>query len=127
MYFPGLSIPMAVRVSILFLGVSFAPDLRSSDFAHSSLIPLAELDVVTPSLDGVIIPGVMCASVLFPPLLPPCHSCASTVSRFPRSQACADLSKVFAASSAGTLQEVFGDGTAAVVIPAALIGSQSPP
>ena len=49
-----------------------------------------------------------------------------TVSRFPRSQACCELSKVFAASSAGALQEVFGDGTAADVTPTALIGSQSP-
>ena len=126
MYLPGLGIRTVVRGSILFPGVPFARDLRSSDFAHSSLVPLAELDMVTPSPDGVIIPGVICTSVHCLSLPPPCHSCASTVSRFPRSQAGADLLNVFAASSAGTLQEVFGNGTEAVVIPAALIGPQSP-
>ena len=85
----------------------------------------AALDVVTPPLDGTILPGVTRASVL------------SLLSHTPHTAALPQLladvrlhtaerpltmSELFAATEAGTLREVFCVGTAAVVIPAACIG-----
>ncbi|KAN0138703.1 branched-chain amino acid aminotransferase II [Lactarius tabidus] len=91
--------------------------------------PDGELDVVTPPLDGTILPGVTCASVLallshHPPtaalpLLPAdvrIHTAERTLT----------MSELLAASAAGTLWEVFCVGTAAVVIPTARIGWQRP-
>jgi len=97
--------------------------------AHSSPVALAELDVVTPPLDGTILPGVTRASVLallshrphtgaLPRL--PAHVRIRTVERT------LTMSELFAASAAGTLREVFCVGTAAVVIPAARIGWRRP-
>ena len=90
---------------------------------------LAELDVVTPPLDGTILPGVTRASVLallshHPPTtalpLLPAHMRIRTAERV------LTMSELFAASAAGTLREVFCVGTAAVVIPAARIGWRRP-
>ncbi|KAN0138843.1 branched-chain amino acid aminotransferase II [Lactarius tabidus] len=91
--------------------------------------PDGVLDVVTPPLDGTILPGVTRASVLallshHPPtaalpLLPAdvrVHAEERTLT----------MSELFAASAAGTLREVFCVGTAAVVIPTARIGWQRP-
>jgi branched-chain amino acid aminotransferase len=93
--------------------------------AHSP----AELDVVTPPLDGTILPGVTRASVLallshHPPtaalpLLP-------ADVRIHTEERTLTMSELFAASAAGTLREVFCVGTAAVVIPTARIGWQRP-
>lgn len=91
------------------------------------LLALAELDVVTPPLDGTILPGVTRASVLS--LLshrPP----AAALPRLPANvrirtaERELTMSELFAASAAGTLREFFCVGTAAVVIPAARIGWQ---
>ena len=87
----------------------------------------AALDVVTPPLDGTILPGVTRASVLsllshtphtaaLPQL--PTDVCIHTTER------ALTMSELFAAAGAGTLREVFCVGTAAVVIPAARIGWQ---
>jgi len=97
-----------------------------SPLHHLSTYPVA-LDVVTPPLDGTILPGVTRASVL------------SLLSHTPHTTALPQLpadvrlhtaerpltmSELFAAAEAGTLREVFCVGTAAVVIPAARIGWQ---
>jgi branched-chain amino acid aminotransferase len=91
--------------------------------------PDGELEVVTPPLDGTILPGVTRASVLALlshrphtaalPRLPP-NVRVRTAERE------LTLSELFAASAAGTLREVFCVGTAAVVIPAARIGWRRP-
>jgi branched-chain amino acid aminotransferase len=105
--------------------------LSSSAGSHSPLHHLstypAALDVVTPPLDGTILPGVTRASVL------------SLLSHTPHTAALPQLpadvrlhtaerpltmSELFAAAEAGTLREVFCVGTAAVVISAARIGWQ---
>ena len=90
-------------------------------------IVLAEFDVVTPPLDGTILPGVTRASVLALlshrpltaalPLLPPDV-------RIHTAERALTMSELFAASAAGTLREVFCVGTAAAVIPATRIGWQ---
>jgi len=93
-------------------------------FAHYP----AALDVVTPPLDGTILPGVTRASVLsllshHPlsaalPQLPPTR----TLHHIHVTERPLTMSELFAASACGTLREVFCVGTAAVVIPAARIG-----
>ena len=90
--------------------------------------------MVTPPLDGTILPGVTRASVLsllshhhrphttttttalphLPPTLHNLHAAERTLT----------MPELFAASASGTLREVFCVGTAAVVIPAARIGWQ---
>ena len=85
---------------------------------------LAALDVVTPPLDGTILPGVTRASVFSLlshrphttalPHLPPMlhlHAAERTLT----------MPKLFAASASSTFREVFCVGTVAVVIPAARI------
>ena len=85
------------------------------------------LNVVTPPLDGTILPGVTRTSVLsllshHPhttalPHLPPTlhlHAAEHTLT----------MSELFAVSVSGTLCEVFCIGTAVVVIPAMHIGWQ---
>jgi branched-chain amino acid aminotransferase len=94
---------------------------------HARAHPLPELDVVTPPLDGTILPGVTRASVLALlshrplttalPLLP-AHLRIHTAERT------LTMPELFAASEAGTLREFFCVGTAAVVIPAVRIGWQ---
>ena len=93
-------------------------------------IAFAELDVVTPPLDGTILPGVTRASVLALlshrpltaalPLLPPDVRIHTT-------ERALTMSELFAASAAGTLREIFCVGTAAAVIPATRIGWQRVP
>jgi branched-chain amino acid aminotransferase len=89
----------------------------------------AELEVVTPPLDGTILPGVTRASVLALLSHRP-HTAA--LPRLPlnvrvrTAERELTLSELFAASAAGTLREVFCVGTAAVVIPAARIGWRRP-
>ncbi|KAH9005723.1 branched-chain amino acid aminotransferase II [Lactarius hatsudake] len=92
--------------------------------------PDGELDVVTPPLDGTILPGVTRASVLA--LLshhPPSAALPqlSANARIRTAERALTMSELFAASAAGTLREVFCVGTAAVVIPAARIGWRRPP
>jgi len=85
------------------------------------------LDIVTPPLDGTILPGVTRASALallshrphtvaLPnlPGTPTLHTLERPLT----------MSELFAASASGTLREVFCVGTAAVVIPASRIGWQ---
>ncbi|KAH9024051.1 branched-chain amino acid aminotransferase II [Lactarius pseudohatsudake] len=91
--------------------------------------PDGELDVVTPPLDGTILPGVTRASVLA--LLshqPPAAALPqlSAHARIRTAERVLTMSELFAASAAGTLREVFCVGTAAVVIPAARIGWRRP-
>jgi branched-chain amino acid aminotransferase len=101
------------------------PAALTHPFTTSLRIPA--LDVVTPPLDGTILPGVTRASVL------------SLLSHTPHTAALPQLpanvrlhtterpltmSELFQAAEAGTLREVFCVGTAAVVIPAARIGWQ---
>ncbi|KAI0280449.1 branched-chain amino acid aminotransferase II [Russula brevipes] len=99
--------------------------------------PDGALDVVTPPLDGTILPGVTRASVL---ALLSHHASGTTSTSTGTSTAAAALpqlppsthlhtaeraltmSELFTASARGTLREVFCVGTAAVVIPAARIG-----
>lgn len=91
--------------------------------------PDGELDVVTPPLDGTILPGVTRDSVLallshrppkaVLPLLP-------ADVRIHTAERPLTMSELLAASAAGTLREVFCVGTAAVVIPAARIGWRRP-
>ena len=118
MYLQCLSVQMVVSVYPLQLALTH-PFTGST---HP-----AALDVVTPPLDGTILPGVTRASVL------------SLISHTPHTAALPQLpanvrlhtaerpltmSELFAATEAGTLREVFCVGTAAVVIPAARIGWQ---
>jgi hypothetical protein len=91
-------------------------------------VPVAGLNVVTPPLDGTTLPGVMHSSVLsllshrpytsmlphLPPTLHNLHIAERTLM----------MPELFAASTSGTLHEVFCIGTAAVVIPAVRIGWQ---
>lgn len=85
------------------------------------------LDVVTPPLDGTILPGVTRASVLSLLSHTP-HTAAlpqlPTDTRLHTEERPLTMSELFAAAEAGTLREVFCVGTAAVVIPAARIGWQ---
>jgi len=87
----------------------------------------AALDVVTPPLDGTILPGVTRASVLSLLSHTP-HTTAlphlPTDVRLHTTERPLTTSELFAAAGAGTLREVFCVGTAAVVIPAARIGWQ---
>jgi branched-chain amino acid aminotransferase len=87
--------------------------------------------VVTPPLDGTILPGVTRASVLA--LLSHHAPGTTTTTALPQLPASTHLhtaeraltmSELFTASAGGTLREVFCVGTAAVVIPAARIGWQ---
>ena len=131
MYLPCLSVQTAVRVylSLSPPGVSFRMLGPRNLLIHLPSLRSPELDVVTPPLDGTILPGVTRASVLallshFPlttalPQLP-------ADMRIRTSERVLTLSELFAASAAGTLREVFCVGTAAVVIPAARIGWQRP-
>jgi len=95
-----------------------------------SRVALAELDVVISPLDGTILPGVTRASVLA--LLAHCPH-TSALPRLPAdtrihaTERALTMSKLFSASAAGTLREVFCVGTAAVVIPALRIGWRRPP
>lgn len=102
---------------------------HSHSLTHCPLSVFAALDIVTPPLDGTILPGVTRASVLsllthrphtaaLPKLLLP-QSLALHTSERPLT-----MSELFAVSASGTLREVFCVGTAAVVIPAARIGWQ---
>jgi len=83
------------------------------------------LDVVTPPLDGTILPGVTRDSVLS---LLSHRPHAAALPRLPvdvRLQAverALTMSELFSAAAEGTLREVFCVGTAAVVIPVARIG-----
>jgi branched-chain amino acid aminotransferase len=119
MYLQCLSVQMVVRVCPFSAGAH-------SPLHHLSTYPSA-LDVITPPLDGTILPGVTRASVL------------SLLSHAPHTTALPQLpadvrlhtaerpltmTELFAAAEAGTLREVFCVGTAAVVIPAARIGWQ---
>ena len=124
MYLQCSSVRMVVSVYRLFLSAHILYDL---DGSHTSPSCSAALDVVTPPLDGTILPGVTRASVLsllshtphtaaLPQL--PADVCLHTTER-PLT-----MSELFAAAGAGTLREVFCVGTAAVVIPAARIGWQ---
>lgn len=105
--------------------VSVCSPLRLSWFSPLTSFPA--LDVVTPPLDGTILPGVTRASVLSLLSHTP-HTAAlpqlSTDVRLHSAERPLTMSELFAASSAGTLREVFCVGTAAVVIPAARIGWQ---
>ena len=93
-------------------------------FAHYA----AALDVVTPPLDGTILPGVTRASVLsllsHHPLSAALPQLAPTLPlpHIHPTERPLTMSELFAASASGTLREVFCVGTAAVVIPAARIG-----
>ena len=110
----------------MFPGVPYACDLRSSDFAHSS-VALAELDVVTPPLYGAILPGVTRASVLA------LHFRNYVITTLPRQRApmiirpverVLTLSELVSASAVVTLREVFYIDTVAVVIPEVYISWQ---
>jgi branched-chain amino acid aminotransferase len=85
------------------------------------------LDVVTPPLDGTILPGVTRASVLsllsHTPLTAALPQLPTDV-RLHTAERTLTMSELFAAAGAGTLREVFCVGTAAVVIPATRIGWQ---
>ena len=87
----------------------------------------AALEIVTPPLDGTILPGVTRASALSLLSHSP-HTAAFP--NLPRTltihtlERALTISELFAASASGTLREVFCVGTAAVVIPAARIGWQ---
>jgi branched-chain amino acid aminotransferase len=72
-------------------------------------------EVITPSLDGSILPGITRDSVI--QLL---RSRGITVSERP-----IGLTELRAAHSAGTLKEVFGTGTAAVISPVSTLGGES--
>ena len=116
------------RLSYLLPGCSVRM-FGARNCSYISPVALAELDVVTPPLDGTILPGVTRASVLallsYHPLttaLPPLPADM----RIPTAERVLTLSELFAASDAGTLREVFCVGTAAVVILAARIGWQIP-
>ncbi|KAI0297532.1 branched-chain amino acid aminotransferase II [Multifurca ochricompacta] len=89
--------------------------------------PDGELDVVTPPLDGTILPGVTRASVLsllsYRPHITALPQLPTDV-RINVSERVLTMSELFAASTADTLQEFFCVGTAAVVIPARRIGWQ---
>ena len=101
-----------------------APRLLLRFTAHSVS---AALDIVTPPLDGTILPGVTRASVLS---LLSHHPHTAALPNLPQtltlhtSERALTMSELFAASASGTLREVFCVGTAAVVIPAARIGWQ---
>jgi branched-subunit amino acid aminotransferase/4-amino-4-deoxychorismate lyase len=88
---------------------------------------LAALDVVTPPLDGTILPGVMRTSILSLLSHRP-HTTA--LPHLPRmlhlhaAERTLTMSELFAASVSSMLREVFCVGTVAVVIPAARIGWQ---
>ena len=85
----------------------------------------AALDVVTPPLDGTILPGVTRASVLSLLSHQP-HAAAlprlSADVRLQAAERALTMSELFSGAAEGTLREVFCVGTAAVVIPVARIG-----
>ncbi|KAI5123590.1 hypothetical protein M0805_003408 [Coniferiporia weirii] len=82
------------------------------------------LELVTPPLDGMILPGITRDSVLA--LAREHASGANTLSELTSelivSERPVTMSEVKAASSAGTLVELFGSGTAAVISPVDRIG-----
>ena len=87
----------------------------------------AALDIVTPPLDGTILPGVTRASVLSLLSHRPHTAALPTLPQtltLQTSERTLTMSELFAASASSTLREVFCVGTAAVVIPAARIGWQ---
>jgi branched-chain amino acid aminotransferase len=112
--------------------------LLLSPSAYFSLFdPRVDLDVVTPPLDGTILPGVTRASVLSllshhpsTTALPqlnlnlPQPTAGHPCRRIHITERTLSISELFAASASGTLREFFCVGTAAVVIPAARIGWQ---
>jgi branched-chain amino acid aminotransferase len=106
------------------------PSVSAHSLTHS-LPPSVStaLDIVTPPLDGTILPGVTRASVLSLLTHRP-HTAALPKLLLPQaltlhtSERALTMSELFAASASGTLREVFCVGTAAVVIPAARIGWQ---
>ena len=85
------------------------------------------LDIVTPPLDGTILPGVTRASALsllsHSPHTPALPNLPRTLALHTLERTLT-MSELFATSASGTLREVFCVGTAAVVIPAARIGWQ---
>jgi hypothetical protein len=112
--------------------VGLAPRSRSptlyTTLTESPFAPTA-LDVVTPPLDGTILPGVTRASVLA--LLShhaPGNTAAAALPQLPplaylhTADRALTMSEHFTASARGTLCEVYCVGTVAVVIPAARIG-----
>ncbi|KAI0264978.1 branched-chain amino acid aminotransferase II [Gloeopeniophorella convolvens] len=85
------------------------------------------LDVITPPLDGTILPGVTRASVLALLSHPDGPAAAGLpgippTTRVRTAEAPLAMSALHAGAVAGTLREVFCVGTAAVVIPASRIG-----
>ena len=105
------------------------PSLSSGGKRTCLFATCAELDVVTPPLDGTILPGVTRNSVL---ALLSHHPLTAALPLLPAdmrihtAERVLTMSELFAASAAGTLREVFCVGTAAVVIPTARIGWQRP-
>ena len=89
---------------------------------------LAEFDVVTPPLDGTILPRVARASVF---IFLSHHPRVTVRPQFPTrvriltADRALTLSELFSTSAANTFQEAFYVGTSAVVITAALIEWQS--
>jgi branched-chain amino acid aminotransferase len=110
-------------VSLLSLGV------RPSELGLAHSCAFAGLDVVTPPLDGTILPGVTRDSVLALLSHRP-HTAALPLLpadvRIHTAERALTMSELFAASAAGTLRELFCVGTAAAVIPTARIGWQRP-
>ncbi|KAI0247839.1 branched-chain amino acid aminotransferase II [Lactifluus subvellereus] len=94
--------------------------------------PDGDLDVVTPPLDGTILPGVTRDSVLALLSHHP-HTTTAALPQLPAhtrihtAERPLTMSELFAASTASTLREFFCVGTAAVVIPAARIGWRRQP
>ena len=125
MYLRCLSAQMVVSV---FLSSSAASLSHTCPFPSQLLTPCpTALDVVTPPLDGTILPGVTRDSVLSLLSHTP-HTVAlpklPTDVRIQTAERPLTMSELFAAAEAGTLREVFCVGTAAVVIPASRIGWQ---
>jgi len=87
----------------------------------------AALDVVTPPLDGTVLPGVTRAAVLS---LFSRHLLPASLPQLPQTlhihatERPPTMSELFAASASRALREGFCTGTSAVVIPAARIGWQ---
>ena len=115
---------MVVSVSPLFMSQCVN---SAGSYPLSPCLCSAVLDVVTPPLDGTILPGVTRASVLsllsHTPLTAALPQLPTDV-RLHTAERPLTMSELFAASRAGTLREFFCVGTAAVVIPAARIGWQ---
>jgi branched-chain amino acid aminotransferase len=85
--------------------------------------PDGSLELVTPPLDGMILPGVTRDSVL---TLARCHSQDKPIPNLPANLAVSErpvtMAEVKAASAEGRLVELFGTGTAAVISPVDRIG-----